>query len=98
MLSEADEKHYEDQLAAERAFQKECFNQIPCVAEDGKLVTMGKSGKCKLEDVSIHRVECKTCDKIGYYSERGRLAEERGVPVDQVSWQDADEATKKKYG
>jgi hypothetical protein len=56
----------------------------PCTATDGKLATMGNVARCNLVDESVHRVRCKACGKVGWYSERGRLAEEQGCDVFSV--------------
>lgn len=57
------------------------------IMEDGRL-----EDACDFHDLSLHSYECRTCGEKFWYSQRGRLAEERGVSVFDISDEDAEAA------
>jgi hypothetical protein len=60
--------------------------QLPeCNAVNHRLETMGHSCICDLQDQSLHEVKCLTCNKVGWYTQRGRLAEQKGVSVRELT-------------
>lgn len=56
-----------------------------CTSVNHRLETMGMAHCCDLVDETLHRVKCLTCGKIGWYSPRGRLAEQKGVTVRELT-------------
>jgi hypothetical protein len=45
--------------------------------------------ECDFYDTSLHSYACRTCGEKFWYSQRGRIAEERGVSVYDVPALDA---------